>query len=149
MRDITALTIGSTASAGNVKQPLSVTNSMVFRVLSTITRQVLHSRRCSSRWARSSELAGSSMEAPNSARKAAQLSISFVLANKVRGETLSKHQSSPQNTSFKRRNAQFQHRCCFFRRKLVDIAQKHGNPIFLWQPEDCYADKFIHLRGGQ
>ena len=45
MRDITALTIGSTESAGSVKQPLSVTNSIVFRVLSTITRQVLHSRK--------------------------------------------------------------------------------------------------------
>src|SRR5947208_3463383 len=48
----------STWSAGTLKESLSVTIRIVFLVLSTITWQVLHSCRCSSRRARSSELFG-------------------------------------------------------------------------------------------
>src|SRR5215472_18785095 len=100
---------------------------MVFRVLSTITQQVLHSCRCSSSLALRPGFAAFSRYSPNSARKSAQLSIGLLRPREMARKALSQHEPAAQNTSLQGRNAQAQRCGCVLGRKLAYITEKHGD----------------------
>src|SRR5437764_12704312 len=64
-------------------------------------------------------------------------------------QALAQHQPSSQYTGLQSGNTYPQGGGCIFGRKLINIAQHYGNPIFLWQPENCLSHELTSLRGGQ